>query len=116
MDDEISPMLAPVVALIIWTLILQLWTNVNRLGSIKRKGTRLTARAGSMTNIADDSVEDDAGWNAHNPNHLIEQPTLFYAIAISMALLHTHGDSATNLVLAWAYVFFKIVHTLAQVT
>ncbi len=46
----------------------------------------------------------------------MEQPTLFYAIAVSMALLHGHGDSVTNIVLAWAYVFLRIAHSLVQAT
>ncbi len=114
MDKDVSPMFAPVVALIIWTLILQLWKNANC--PIKRKGKRVPSRVGAKPGIAGDVVEDHEGWNAHHPDHLMEQPAIFYALAISMALLHTHGSSVTNVIFAWAYVFLRIAHTLAQVT
>jgi hypothetical protein len=116
MDDEVSPMLAPVVALAIWTLIIQLWMYATRLPAMKRKGISLKGRVGGKPGILDGVVEDHVQWKAHNYNHLMEQPTLFYAIAITMVLLHGHGDSATNIVLAWAYVAFRIAHSLVQVT
>lgn len=109
-------MLAPIVALVIWTLIIQLWMYATRLPAMKRKGISLKGRVGGKPGILDGVVEDHVQWKAHNYNHLMEQPTLFYAIAISMVLLHGHGDSATNIVLAWAYVAFRIAHSLVQVT
>jgi hypothetical protein len=58
----------------------------------------------------DGVVEDHVQWKAHNYNHLMEQPTLFYAIAITLALL---GDGdGINLYLAWAYVGFRVAHSL----
>jgi len=53
-------------------------------------------------------------WKAHNYNHLHEQPTLFYAIALTLALLG-QGDGP-NLWLAWAYVLLRIGHSLVQAT
>jgi hypothetical protein len=41
-------------------------------------------------------------WKADNYNHLLEQPVLFYATALSLALLGDH--SVASLWLAWAYV------------
>jgi hypothetical protein len=116
MDDEVSPMLAPVVALVLWTLITQFWMYATRLPAMKRNGMSLSGRVGGKPAGLDGVLEDHGQWKAHNDNHLMEQPTLFYAIAISMALLHGHGDSVTNVVLAWAYVFFRIAHSLVQVT
>ena len=47
-----------------------------------------------------------------NYNHLFEQPVLFYATAISLAML---GDtSGASLMLAWGYVALRIVHSLWQ--
>ena len=116
MDHEVSPMLAPVVALVIWTLVMQLWMYATRLPAMKRKGISLKGRVGGRPGILDGVVEDDVQWKAHNYNHLMEQPTLFYAIALAMALLHEHGESVTNIVLAWAYVFLRIAHSLVQAT
>ena len=116
MDQEVSPMLAPVVALVIWTLIMQLWMYATRLPAMKRKGISLKGRVGGKPGLLDGVVEDHVQWKAHNYNHLMEQPTLFYAIAISMALLHGHGESVTNIVLAWTYVILRIAHSLVQAT
>ena len=51
-------------------------------------------------------------WKSHNYTHLLEQPTLFYAVII---FLHLSGGS-TDLTrgLAWAYVILRIVHSLWQ--
>ena len=51
-------------------------------------------------------------WKADNYNHLMEQPTIFYAVALSLAVLG-QGDG-TNATLAWAYVGLRVVHSLVQ--
>jgi hypothetical protein len=51
-------------------------------------------------------------WKADNYNHLMEMPTLFYAVAIVLALVG-RGDGI-DLVLAWAYVGLRVVHSLQQ--
>jgi hypothetical protein len=51
-------------------------------------------------------------WKADNYNHLLEQPTLFYAVALTLALLGA-GDGL-NVSLAWTYVALRVVHTLHQ--
>jgi len=51
-------------------------------------------------------------WSADNYNHLFEQPTQFYAVAISLALLK--ADDKINVYLAWGYVGVRIVHSLVQ--
>ena len=45
----------------------------------------------------------------------MEQPTLFYAICFALALLGG-GDISINVWLAWAYVAFRIGHSLVQAT
>jgi hypothetical protein len=51
-------------------------------------------------------------WKADNYNHLMEQPTLFYAVALTLAFL---GEgSGLNAGLAWLYVGLRIVHSLIQ--
>src|SRR5262249_62421540 len=53
-------------------------------------------------------------WKADNYNHLMEQPTIFYAVALSLAVL---GEgSGLNATLAWAYVLSRVVHSLLQAT
>ena len=59
-------------------------------------------------------LQEQVQWKAHNYNHLMEQPTLFYAITLSLALLGAGGGF--NLYLAWAYVVLRVLHSLVQGT
>ena len=109
-----SPILAPVVALVVWTLVMQIWLYATRFPALKRKGISLKGRVGSKGGDLDGVVEPEVQWKAHNYNHLLEQPTIFYAIALSLALMNFGGG--INLYLAWAYVGFRILHSLIQAT
>jgi hypothetical protein len=110
----VSPILGPVVALVAWTLVMMVWLYATRFPALKRKGISLKGRVGSKTGTLDGVVEDHVQWKAHNYNHLTEQPTLFYAIALTLALLNFGGG--INLYLAWAYVAFRVAHSLVQAT
>ena len=110
-----GPMLAPVVALVAWTLVMQIWMYATRLPAMRRKGIVLRGRRGGQGGQLDGVLEDEVQWKAHNYNHLLEQPTLFYAIAISLALLGG-GAYQLNVILAWAYVGLRVLHSLIQAT
>ena len=109
-----SPILAPVVTLVAWTLVMQLWMYAARLPAMKRAGISLKGRVGSRGGALEGAIPDEVNWKAHNYNHLMEQPTIFYAIALSLALLGFGGG--INLYLAWGYVALRIVHSLIQAT
>lgn len=109
-----SPILAPVVALVAWSLLMMIWLYAVRFPAMRRKGISLKGRVGSKTGALDGVVEDHVQWKAHNYNHLMEQPTLFYAISITLALMGAGGG--INAWLAWGYVAFRVVHSLIQVT
>ena len=49
-----------------------------------------------------------------NYNHLFEQPTLFYAVAISIAVLG-HVD-AVHVACAWAFTALRVAHSAVQAT
>jgi hypothetical protein len=106
--------LGPVVALVAWSLVMMIWMYAVRFPAMKRKGISLKGRVGSKTGALEGVVEDHVNWKAHNYNHLMEQPTLFYAIALTLALLG-HGGGI-NLILAWGYALFRIGHSLVQAT
>lgn len=112
MDNQI---LAPVVALVAWTLVMMLWLYAVRFPAMRRKGISLKGRVGSKGGDLDGVVEPEVQWKAHNYNHLLEQPTLFYAICITLALIGG-GGIWINVWLAWAYVAFRILHSLIQAT
>ena len=107
-----SPILAPVVALVAWSLIMMVWMYAVRFPALKRKGISLKGRVGSKGGDLDGVVEPEVQWKAHNYNHLMEQPTLFYAIALSLAVMNVGGGF--NLILAWAYVGCRVAHSLVQ--
>ena len=110
-----SPILIPVVALVAWTLLIMLWMLVTRLGEFKRLGVTLTnIPDGSRGVDLEGKAEASAQWKSHNYNHLMEQPTIFYAIAITLALMDFGGG--LNYWLAWGYVGFRVVHSLIQCT
>jgi hypothetical protein len=109
-----SPILAPIVALVAWTLVMQIWMYATRFPAMKRKGIEIKGRRGGKGTQLDGVLEDHVQWKAHNYNHLLEQPTLFYAIALTLALLG--GGAGWNLYLAWAYVGLRVLHSLIQAT
>jgi hypothetical protein len=110
-----SLILAPVVALVAWTLVMLVWMAVARRSAFAKLGINWgNIPRGSRGANLDGRAPDEAQWPSHNYNHLMEQPTIFYAIAIVHALMGTgHG---INLWLAWGYVALRIVHSIVQST
>ena len=107
---EHSPILAPVIALVVWSHITWGWMYVTRIPAIRRMRMRLDPLAprGEQMSTLPPSVR----WKADNYNHLMEQPTLFYAVALVLALVGQGAGS--SLTLAWAYVGLRIAHSLVQ--
>ncbi len=112
-----SAILEPVVALAAWTMIIWLWMYATRLPAMGRAGIDSKSMVGSTgRGLRDDLVakgEEKASWVADNYNHLHEAPTTFYAVAIVLALIG-QGDNL-NATIAWAYVGFRIAHSLVQI-
>lgn len=112
---QYSPILAPVVTLVAWTLLIMMWMMVKRFGEFRRLGiTPTTIPDGARGVDLDGRAEPGAQWKSHNYNHLMEQPTLFYAIALTLAVMDFGGG--INAWLAWGYVGLRMVHSLIQCT
>ena len=109
-----SPLLAPIVALVAWSLVMYIWMYVARITAMKRAGISLKGRRGTRGGALDGVLPDEANWKAHNYAHLMEQPTIFYAIIIALILMGF--DDPINVYLAWAYVGLRVVHSLIQAT
>ncbi|MGP1354012.1 MAG: MAPEG family protein [Parasphingopyxis sp.] len=107
-----SPILAPVIALAIWTMIMWLWMYATRIPAMSAAKVDFTP--GVYTNDDLKKLPVKVQWQADNYNHLHEAPTVFYAVAITLALIGA-GDGI-NLTLAWAYVGLRVVHSLWQST
>jgi hypothetical protein len=111
-----SPILAPVVALVAWTLLVMVWMVIARFSYFRRVGVTLGGlpRGSRGPNLDANPDASEAQWKSHNYNHLMEQPTIFYAVALSLALMDFGGG--INYWLAWGYVGFRILHSLIQGT
>jgi hypothetical protein len=62
----------------------------------------------------DAQLPAEVRWKADNYNHLMEQPTIFYATALTLTLLGS--ASLIDTTLAWIYVATRVVHSLVQAT
>ena len=110
-----SPILVPVVALIAWSLVVMVWMVATRLPAMRKAGLTLSnSPPGSRGNRLDGVIDDRVQWKSHNYSHLMEQPTLFYAIAITLALMDFGGG--LNYWLAWGYVGLRMLHCIVQAT
>ena len=104
-------MIAPVMALVGWSLLIWLWMYVQRIPAMQKAGIKpQDARFPGSLN----SLPDGARQAADNYNHLMEQPTIFYAAALAIQVAgHADGMAAH---LAWVYVGARVLHSLVQVS
>jgi len=107
-----NPMLAPVIALVLWTALVWAWMYATRIPAILAARMVLDPQAPRGAQMA--TLPARVRWKADNYNHLLEQPVLFYATALSLALLGDHA--VASVWLAWAYVGLRVVHSLWQAT
>jgi uncharacterized MAPEG superfamily protein len=107
--------LAPAAVLVLWSLLMMLWMVATRLPALSKVGIDLkTAPPGGRGADLDKVLPPTVNWKAHNYMHLMEQPTLFYAV---VGILAISGHSAGyNLLLAWGYVGLRILHSIWQAT
>lgn len=112
-----SAILQPVVALAVWTMIIWLWMYATRIPAMNRAkidGINMVGSTGK--GLRDDLVakgEEKASWVADNYNHLHEAPTVFYAVALVLAMVG-QGDNL-NATIAWVYVALRVAHSLVQI-
>jgi len=106
-----NSMLTPVLALIVWTLIVWIWMYATRLPAMQR--LKIAPQQGALAGSLD-ILPPPARQVADNYNHLLEQPTIFYAL-VFYVVLSGHSDPLA-IDLAWAYVALRVVHSLIQCT
>jgi hypothetical protein len=106
-----AQMLAPAAVLVAWTLVMLLWAAGTRLPALARMGGLKNAKPGGRGQDLEGVIDDRINWKSHNYSHLVEQPTLFYAVSLIIALL---GPDPTSVLVAWIYVAIRIVHSFWQ--
>jgi hypothetical protein len=104
-------MLAPLLALVAWTCVMWFWMYATRLPAMQRAKIDVAelSRTGAPLELP-----PEVSRVADNYNHLHEQPTLFYALALAAQL--AGAADPVNVGLAWAYVALRVVHSLVQAT
>ncbi|MGB5809654.1 MAG: MAPEG family protein [Polyangiales bacterium] len=111
MNDQIA-ILGAVIGLALWSHAMWAWMYATRLPAIHRSGLDPDPHLPRGVQMA--TLPSRVRWKSDNYTNLMEQPTVFYAVAITLAVLG-EGDGF-NLALAWAYVGIRVAHSLLQAT
>jgi hypothetical protein len=113
--DQPSPLtgslLTPTLALVVWTLVMTVWMYAARIPAIRKAGIDPNS-AQEPTSL--DALPLKVRQVNYNLGNLTEQPTVFYALALYTYL--AGQQNGLNIVLAWAYVALRVVHSLVQAT
>lgn len=93
-------------ALILWSELILIWLYRTRIPAMKelKKGKELPSK---------NQLPEQIKRIAHNYNHLMEQPVLFYSLCLLTISLNI--DSSLNIYFAWIYVVLRIVHSIYQI-
>jgi len=101
--------LTPVLAMIIWTLVMWVWMYATRIPAMQKAGLN----AAKMKKKSEmDVLPLNVSRIADNYNHLHEQPTVFFALAIYCHLVGM--TDPLTIMLAWGYVALRVAHSLIQ--
>src|ERR1700746_3806127 len=95
-----SPILAPLMALVLWSFVMWAWLYATRIPAIAR--TKIVYDPYKPSEAFHTQLPARVRWKADNYNNLMEQPTLFYAVALSLAV--AKGGAGLDVALAWGYV------------
>ncbi len=106
--------LQPAVVLMIWTMVMWAWMYATRIPAMQKAQVDVDRLVSDPDSSLDRQLPAQVQWKAHNYNHLHEQPTVFYAVAIVLAIVGA-GDGL-NALLAWIYVGLRVIHSIVQVT
>ena len=109
---EASAILQPQFVVALLTVAMMIWMVATRIPEMAKRG--IDAQQAQDTSKLRDLLPPEIMRISNNYNHLFEQPTLFYAVAISIAVLG-HVDSL-HVYCAWAYAVLRIAHSLVQAT
>jgi len=106
--------LQPVVALAAWTMVMWAWMYGTRIPAMIAAKVEPDSLARDPEARLDRLLPPQVQWKAHNYNHLHEAPTVFYAVAIVLAI--TGEGDGYSAVLGWIYVAARVLHSLVQAT
>jgi hypothetical protein len=99
-----------VIALVLWTFVMGIWLYATRIPAMKKHRVVYDPQRPSEEFHA--QLPAEVRWKTDNFNNLLEQPTLFYGVALTLAFLN--AGSGLNAGLAWGYVAVRIAHSLVH--
>lgn len=109
-----AQILAPAAVLVLWSIVMLFWMAGTRLPAMKKLGSGVgEAKPGGRGQDLEGVIPDHVNWKAHNYAHLMEQPTIFYATVVIIAMM---GAGSLDVLLAWIYVGLRIAHSVWQAT
>ena len=108
---QAESILRPVVVMGLLTTAMAIWMYATRIPAMSKAGLLAEPR---LDKSALDRLPPEVTRVADNYNHLFEQPTLFYAIALAIAVLG-HVDSL-HVACAWVFTALRIAHSGVQAT
>jgi len=112
---ENIPILAPAALLVLWSLVVLMWVTATRFPAFAKAGLKLgEAEPGSRYADVEPMMPAKVNWKSHNYTHLMEQPTIFYAAVVILAL--AGEGSGINASFAWAYIAIRVAHSIWQGT
>jgi uncharacterized MAPEG superfamily protein len=109
-----ADLLAPAAVLVLWTIVMLFWMAGTRLPALKAAGIDMSKAVGGRGQDLEAVLPANINWKAHNYAHLVEQPTLFYAVIGILAIMGSVSPVAVAL--AWTYVALRIAHSVVQAT
>lgn len=110
-----NSILAPAAVLVAWSLIMLLWLAGTRFPAIFKSGMDLKASPpGGRGADLEGILPANVNWKSHNYTHLMEQPTIFYAAVLILAVANAATPMLVNF--AWGYTILRIIHSLYQAT
>lgn len=104
-------MIAPVLALVSWTFVLWLWMYATRIPAMRKLNLDMVEISRTGAPLV---LPPEVARVADNYNHLHEQPTIFYALALAAQLAGVTDPISVGF--AWSYVVARVVHSLIQAT
>lgn len=108
-----SGLLGPIIALNGWSLFMEAWMYSELIPAFNKMERLDNTATKSQLDL---KLPASARWKRDNYNHLFEQPTQFYAVALTLAISRAGEDEGMDVALAWGYVAARVVHSLVQST
>ncbi len=112
LDPSALSILRAVFGMGLLTLVMAAWMTAVRMPAMQRAG--LTLQDAAHTRILAERLPSSATRVADNYRHLLEAPTAFYAVALAIILAGLADP--VYAACAWAFLGFRVLHSLVQAT